>query len=141
MRSFRGRGLPTGKSLLHALGVWLLSALILTCAAALLVNAFGLRETQLGYVESLISFFAAFFAGSTAVRRGNSGRLLTALVAGTSLVVVLLTLGFLAGGKGFDPSSILSVVSFSYAGCFAGALLYQKRMNKDRRNVIKRKLT
>ena len=141
MSPIRGRGLPAGRDLLRALAVWAVSALLLACAAAVLVNAFGLRETQLGYVDSLISFLAALFAGAAAVRKKSGDRLLTVLVAATALVVFLLTLGFLINSDRLNPSSVLSVVSFSLSGCFAGGLLRKKRPSMDRRRPVKRKLT
>ena len=115
--------LPDIRTVITAAAVWLLCAVVLLCAGTLTANAAGLGEQALGYLSSAISFVCAVAAGIAAARRRRAPRLITALVTGTALVILLLTSGFLIKGSEMDPSSLLSVVSFSYAGVLLGVFL------------------
>ena len=110
------------RALLRALAAWAAAALVLTLCAALLVWRTEIGSGALGYLSSALSFLAACAAGLVSARRQGRG-LLPALVTATALVLVLLTLGFLIRGEGAEPSALLSLVSFSYAGCLLGSML------------------
>ena len=88
----------------------------------------------MGYLSSGISFLCAAAAGSAAAKKSRTKSLLTALLTSTALVISLLTVGFLIKGREMDPSSILSVVSFTYAGVIFGMLvLYRPSRNTKKK--------
>ena len=128
--------LPEAAFLLSAAGAWLLSACILLAVTTLAANLAGLGEQGLGYLSSLNSFLCAVAAGAAAVKRSRASRLLTALLTGTGLVILLLTAGFLVKGETLDPSAVLSVVSFTYAGALLGAALGPKAGRPSSRHAF-----
>ncbi len=132
LRSLKG-DFPDSGFLLKAAGAWLLSALLLLPAAALTLNALGATERALSMTSSLISFLSAAFAGAAAARKRRSGSVYTALLSAAVLVTALLTVGFLIAGESIDPSAVLSLVSFSFAGCLVGAVLCYRPVNKRRK--------
>ncbi len=125
--------LPDGKFLLHAAAAWTVSACALLCISALAANAAGMGEQSLAYLGSAVSFLCAAAAGAAAAGHSEAAGLLTALLTGTFLVILLLTLGFLIRGHEMDPSSILSLVSFTYAGVLTGVLLLPGSGKKARK--------
>ena len=128
--------LPDAAFFLGAVGAWLLSACILLVISTVGANLAGLGEQGLGYLSSLLSFLCAVSAGAAAVRRSGAPRFLTAILTGTGLVILLLTAGFLTKGGELDPSSVLSVVSFSYAGALLGAALRPKTGRTSSRHAF-----
>lgn len=120
------RTVPDASFLLHAAAAWFLSACLLLCLTTLIANLTQMGEQGIGYLSSLCSFLCAAAAGIAAARRSGTSRFLTALLTATALVILLLTVGFLAEGQKLDPSSVLSVVSFSYAGALLGSILAVK---------------
>ena len=114
---------PAGslRLLLRAMGAWVLSALLLLPLAALLLSKLPIGSAALGYWSSSLSFLTAFFAGLTAGDRRREGSLSACMLAGLLLSIALLTLGILTGA-GLDPSGILSVVSFTFAGVLLGGI-------------------
>ena len=118
--------LPDADFLIGASAAWCLCAVVMLCMTALIAATTGLGEQVLGYLSSINSFFCASAAGAAAINRSRMSRMLTALVTGTALVILLLTVGFLIRGKEMDPSSILSVVSFTYAGVLTGTVFRLK---------------
>lgn len=122
--------LPDGRFLLNAAAVWFLSACVLLGLGSVLANAAGLGERGVAYLSSVISFLSAAAAGCAAARKSTAGGLVTALLAGSFLIILLLTVGFLVAGRGMDPSSILSLVSFTYAGVLVGTLIMPKSAKK-----------
>ena len=109
----------------RAAAAWIVAALLLCFVSALGIRAGRLPSSALGYVSSSISFLCALAAGAVCGR--GEGRLRSGLLCGLALVVLLLTLGYLIAGKAMASSGILSVVSFSFAGCLAGSLLFGGR--------------
>lgn len=122
--------LPDGRFLLSAAAAWLLGASVLLCVGSLIANAAGLGERGVAYLCSAVSFLCAVIAGSAASRRSGTNGIVTALLSGSFLVILLLTVGFLIAGRDMDPSSILSLVSFTYAGVLVGILLMPKTVKK-----------
>ena len=123
--------LPDGSFLLNAAAAWFLSAVLLLCIASVLANAAGLGEQGVAYLSSAVSFLCAAAAGTAAARKSTSNGLVTALMTGGFLVLLLLTVGFLIAGRNLDPSSILSLVSFSFAGALVGTLVMPKTAKKS----------
>ena len=118
--------IPDGRVLLRAAAAWLLCALILLALGALLANALSFGEKQIAYLSSAISFFAATAAGAAAAGQRRKGRFGAALFAATALVILLLSIGFVIRGEELDPSAVLSLASFSYAGCLFGSFVFGK---------------
>lgn len=124
---------PAGslRLLLRTLGAWAVSALVLLLLSALLLSRLPIGSASIGYWSSGLSFLSAFYAGLTAGDKRREGSLLFCLTAGFLLCILLLTIGFLAKGA-LDPSGILSVVSFTFAGVLLGGLA-SSRTKKGRR--------
>ena len=119
--------LPNVGFLLNALFGWLVGAVMLLLVTTLIAHTAVVGELGLGYMSSAISFFAAVTAGISAARRQSAARLPAALIAATTLVIALLTIGFLIRGEGMNSSAILSIVSFTYAGVITGMILRPKK--------------
>ncbi len=136
-RSLKGE-LPDSSFLLRAAAAWLLCALILLPAAALVLNASGATERALSMTSSAISFLAAVGAGIAAAKKRRTGVVYTALLSAAVLVTALLTVGFLIAGEKLDPSAVLSLVSFSFAGCLFGAVVLCNPAKKNRKSYPKR---
>ena len=116
--------------LFHGLLAWAVSALVLLPAAAFMISAAGINSGAAGYISSALSFMAALFAGRAAAAERQGGRLYSGLLCAAVLVTALLTLGFLIRGSEIEPSGILSVVSFSFAGCLVGAVFFSGRKKR-----------
>ena len=114
---------PEGSVFISAAAAWLLSACVLLFAATLAANLTGMGEQGMGILSSVLSFLCAVASGWAAAKKQHANRLLTALITAAMLVVLLLTVGFLIRGTELNPSSILSLVSFTYAGVLFGALI------------------
>ena len=134
--------LPEGSFFISAAAAWLLSACVLLAAATLAANLTGMGEQGMGILSSALSFLCAAAAGRAAAKKQRTKKLLTAFLTSAMLVILLLTVGFLIQGPELDPSSILSLVSFTYAGVFFGVCVLS---GSDRRAIKRpcpaRKLT
>lgn len=136
VRSFVEKG--SLRALARALLVWMLAALILCFLTACVIRAHGIGSENFSYLSAGLSFLCAMAAGVVGGR--GEGRLGAALLCAVFLCVLLLTVGFLAGGGALDPSQVLSVVSFTAAGCLAGSLLFGgKGGGKNRSSFQKKK--
>jgi len=124
-----------------ALFVWLLSALVLLVISSVILNEAGCSEKSLGYVSSLLSFGTAAAAGVAAGRKRKAGAFYTALVTAFVLVTALLTAGFLISSDMIEPSAVMSLVSFSFAGCLVGAVLFPVRKKSKKKQRPKPQLT
>ena len=116
---------------------WIVSAVTLCFPAACVIRAHGISSAALAYVSSALSFLCTMLAA--AVGSGGEKRLVSGLLCGAGLSLVLLTAGFLIAGKDMDPSGILSVLSFTVAGCLTGAILFRGRKRDTKRNDFRRK--
>ena len=125
------------RSLLRAGLVWLAAAVILCFLAACVIRERGVSSAALGYVSSAISFLCALCAG--AAGSGGERRLASGLLCAVLLSLALLTAGFLIGGKGMEPSGVLSVLSFTFAGSVTGALLFGGRKTETKRSSFRKK--
>jgi len=114
---------PGLRMLVRALCVYVLSAFLLLVLASFLLARSNVGSHVLGYVSSAISFLSSFLSTRLLLRSQKSQSLFTAMFFGVLLVILLLTLGFLAGERSLDPSGVLSVVSFTFAGVLLGGLL------------------
>ena len=122
MHSEKNKIFSDGKFILRAFSAWLISTLILTPAAALILQKTAAGSAEAGYTSSALSFLCALAAGIWALR-GENGKIYKALISAASLCVLLITAGFMFGKKGISPDSVLSIVTFSFSGCIAAALL------------------
>lgn len=117
-------GAGEARLILSALLVWLVSALVLLCAAAFILTKMSVGEGAMGYVSSALSFLTAVCAGA-AVGRGSSGGVIyPALLTAAVLTTALLTIGFIVEGTSIEAAGVLSVVSFTFTGCAFGAALF-----------------
>ena len=122
MHSEKNKIFSNGKFILRALSAWLISALILTPVAALILQKTAAGSAEAGYTSSALSFLCAFAAGIRALK-GENGRIYKALISAAALCILLITAGYIFGKNNISPDSILSIVSFSFSGCLAAALL------------------
>ena len=128
MLSMKKDEFPDGLFLFSALIAWLLCAAILLVLAALIQG--------IAYLSSGVSFLCAAAAGKAAVESKKSNSLAIAVITATALVIFLLTAGFLIRGEDMAPSSVLSLVSFGYAGVLFGSLiLYKPDRPRSKRTV------
>ena len=117
--------------LLRVLLLWAASALLILTAASLVLSRAHAGSGVLGYCSSAISFLSAAAAVFFAADHGRD-RLLRGLLPALFLVIVLLTMGFLARGKDMSPSGILSVSCFTFAGALLGGALPPKGRGRRR---------
>ncbi len=115
------------RTILSALAAWAVSALVLVCIASLILSKVSLGEGAMGYVSSALSFLSAVCAGAALGRSRSAALIYPALLTAAVLVTALLTIGFMVEGADLQASGVLSVVSFSFAGCLAGAVLFGGR--------------
>ena len=110
--------------ILSAMTAWVLAALGALALASFILWSTELGGGCIGYISSALSFLAALFAGAAAGRVRKAGALYTAALAAAAIVTVLLTVGFMIKGASIEASAVISVVSFTFAGCLSGALLF-----------------
>ena len=123
--------------LLRALAAWTLTALPLCFRTACVIRAHGIGSEYFAYLSAGLSFLCAFAAGAAGGR--GAGKLGAGLLVAVFLGIVLLTAGFLIGGRAPDPSAVLSVLSFSFVGAVAGSLLFGGRPAAAGRSDFQRK--
>ncbi len=111
------------RMLVRALCSYVLSAFLLLVFASFLLSRSDVGSHVLGYVSSVISFLTSFLSTRLLLRSQKSQSLFSSMLFGFILVILLLTLGYLAGDRSFNPSGVLSVVSFTFAGVLLGGLL------------------
>ncbi len=119
------------RTLLSALAAWAVSALALLCAASLILSKLSLGEGAMGYVSSALSFLSAGCAGAVLGRKKSGGVIYPALLTAAVLVTALLTIGFMAEGAQLQASGVLSVVSFTFAGCLFGSVLFSGKKSRN----------
>lgn len=112
---------------------WVISAAVLLLLAAGIISKSTFSSASLGYVSSALSFLTALTAGAVAGRTRKGGALYAGLLTAAVLVICLLTAGFLAKGQDMEPSGILSVVSFSFAGCLFGSVFFSGKKNSGKK--------
>ena len=100
--------------LLRAAVIWAICAAALLLPSAAVLTMRPSTVQTLSYVSAGISFLAAFAAGITA-GKGRRNR---------AFSCALLTAGFLIRGEAPEPAGVLSVTSFTLAGCISGGLLF-----------------
>ena len=116
---------------------WMATALLLLPVAAALVWRAENGSAGMGYYSSALSFLCALSACAFLVAGKLPERFLTGLLCGVALLIPLLSLSFLIGGKAPDSSSVLSVSSFTLSGCLAGCVFLS---GKNRRKGKRRSL-
>ncbi len=133
LQSIQKQNYADARFILSALGAWFIAALVLLAAASAIVNRAELGSGSMGYVSSAISFLSAFAAGARAGRMRKAGTLYTAAVSAAVITTLLLTVGFIIDGSDLEASGVLSVVSFTFAGCMAGCVFLGGGSKKKRR--------
>ena len=123
-----------GQTLLQGLLAWIAATTVLLIIASLLIAKEKIPYPAVGYLCSLLSFLAAVFAGAHVERAGRGGLLSATILAGF-LVIVLLTFGYMVGGKEMAPSGIISVVSFTISGCLLGSVLLGRGKGKGKKSA------
>ncbi len=116
--------------ILPAVTAWFAGALVSLLPAAFILYRFDLGGGSVGYISSAMSFIAALAAGAAAGRARRSGTLYCAAVAAAVIVTMLLTVGFIIAGPDIQSSGVISVVSFTFAGCASGALIFGSAGNR-----------
>lgn len=115
-----------GKAAARAAAAWTASAIVLLVIASAVINASDCGEYIMGYACSALSFLSAFAAGAAAAGRGKKGTVYVGALTGAIITTVLLTVGFIVKGAETEASAVLSVVSFTFAGSIAGAVIFGK---------------
>ncbi len=119
--------------MLRAVLVWGASAILLLALTSLVLAKASAGSEILGYCSSAISFVCAAAAGFSATQQRRDMPFWQGLTVALVLVILLLTLGFLIKGRDLNPSGILSVVSFTFAGALIGVLAARKGRGKRRK--------
>ena len=122
-----------GKAAARAAAAWTSSAIVLLIITSDVINASDCGEYIIGYVCSALSFLSAFSAGAASAGKSRKGTVYVGALTGAVITTVLLTVGFIVKGTETEASAVLSVVSFTFAGSIAGAVLF------GRGNASKRK--
>lgn len=115
-----------GKAAARAAAAWTVSAIVLLVIASAVINASDCGEYIMGYACSALSFLSAFAAGAAAAGTGKKGTVYVGALTGAIITTVLLTVGFIVKGAETEASAVLSVVSFTFAGSIAGAVIFGK---------------
>ena len=132
--------LPDARFILHAAAAWAAAALILALLAALAVSQLSIPAGTIGYISSAMSFIAALIAGSRAARERKTGAVYTGLVAGVVITTLALTLGFIVAGDSIAADGVLSVVTFTLAGCLVGSVFFAGGRRKSAKSrAVRRK--
>lgn len=120
--------------LLHAITAWFITAGALLLLTTIIVSKASVSSGALGYLSSAMSFLTAAAAGMAAGKSGTGAKLYTGLITAAVIVTVLLTIGFLVRGSQMESSGILSVVTFTFAGCLFGAVFLSGKKNVPKRS-------
>lgn len=116
--------------LLTAFTAWLITSALLLVISSACVSLSGMGEEGLGYINSALSFLAALAAGAAAIRARKKGALYTGLVAGVTITIISLTLGYIISGRDIAPDGVLSVATFTLSGALLGSVLFSGRAGK-----------
>ena len=127
-----------GKAAARAAAAWTASAIILLVIASAVINAAGCGEYIMGYAWSALSFLSAFSAGAAAAGKSKKGTVYTGALTGAVITTVLLTVGFIVNGAETEASAVLSVVSFTFAGSIAGAVIFGRGNSSKRKRYAPR---
>jgi len=128
-------------AVLRAVVAWTVTAVLLLCAVSAVLARIQVGEGSIGYISSVISFLAAVAAGAAVARSYDGAVVYLALLTAAVLVTVLLTVGFIVEGAEIEAAGVISVVSFSFAGCLFGAVFLQGNRRKRKNNKRRIKLT
>lgn len=127
--------------LVSAIVAWAMCAFVLLTVSSVILHETGAAEQSIGYASSAVSFLSAAAAGWAAARKRKKASFYTSLLTGTVIITVLLTVGFLIDGKKLEPSSVMSVISFTFTGCMVGGVLLYRPGKRPKRLFPKRNLT
>ena len=122
------------RTLMRALTVWLISAVLLLILSTALLSGFNAGSKILAYVSSAISLLSSFTATMSAVKSMGKSRMMTAIICALSISVLLLLIGFVVSDAGLSADGILSVVMFTFSGALLGgffAPLGTKKVHKS----------
>jgi hypothetical protein len=119
--------------ILLALGRWAVSALALLCLFSAVLTHINAGERAVAYASSALSFLAAVGAGSVIGGTKGDKIVYPVLLTAAVLVTILLTIGFMVEGSAIESGGVLSVVSFSFAGCLVGAVIFMGGKHKNQK--------
>lgn len=122
----------------RSLLLWTLTALTLLTLASFVLSRTDIGSDVIGYVSSCISFLCAVAAGAASAKKNRDRPLLQGFLTAVVLVILLLTVGFLARGQDLNASGILSVVTFTISGVLFGLVLFSGSRRKNSRKGLKR---
>lgn len=114
---------------------WGISAVVLLPLASFICLKAGVGEGSMGYISSALSFVIAAIAGAAAARKSGAGIFAGALTA-VVIIILLLTAGFIIKGAELSSGGVLSVVSFTLAGCVFGAFFLSGGKDKSRKSRV-----
>lgn len=120
--------------LFRVLLIYVFSAFLLLSLTSFFLARSDAGSNVLGYVSSAVSFLASFLSTQFLLRYQKSRSILSAMLFGLLLVIILLTIGFLAGEHSLDASGVLSVASFTLTGTMLGGILPLKLLPRRQRS-------
>ena len=112
---------------------WLIASTLLLLLSAVVVYTTKPEEASLGYFVSAISFLSATVAGFSASKKKNKALLYTGLIIGCTVICFALTLGFVIAGNRITADSVLSLVTFTLAGCMAGCIIPTRKEKRNKK--------
>ena len=118
--------------------LWTLTALALLTFFSFILSRTDTGSDVIGYVSSGISFLCAVAAGAASAKKNRDRPLLQGLLTAIVLVILLLTMGFLAHGQDLNASGILSVVTFTISGVLFGLVMFGSFRRKKSKKGLKR---
>ena len=118
--------------------LWTLTALALLTFYSFILSRTDTGSDVIGYVSSGISFLCAVAAGAASAKKNRDRPLLQGLLTAIVLVILLLTMGFLAHGQYLNASGILSVVTFTISGVLFGLVMFGSFRRKKSKKGLKR---
>lgn len=121
-----------------AIAIWFLcgifSALIISYTLSLICKS----EAFFGYCISAVSFIAAFIASRLILSSVTKGLVINAAILSTVFIILALLIGFLIDSYAIDVSSILSLSTFTIAGCLSGCVFMPVKKNRHHLKIKKR---
>lgn len=120
--------------LLRAAAAWLLSAAVLLPAAAAVITLADLKASSFPVFGAATGFLCALSAGYSAKKKSDMPVWMLSGAVALSMLILLLTTGFLVSDGKLGAGGILPVAVETIAGCLLGAVLggKAKKLQKPR---------
>lgn len=110
--------------------VWFSLLILLTVLISAFAGKMNISEKHTAYISSALTFVSSAAAGYT-VHRGKT-KFLYSLILSIMLIVIALLLGFIISSGNLCSGGILSVVSFTLCGVFAGSIINPPKKKKGK---------